>query len=58
MISVVSGEVRASGEGGGTRTPFRRKLTRGDNVLAPFAGAFTFTAETVSILLVTENFVG
>ncbi len=58
LISVVSGTVRATGEGGGTRTPFRMKLARGENVLAPFAGTFNFTAETTSILLVTENFVG
>jgi mannose-6-phosphate isomerase len=57
LISVVSGTVRSAADGNGTRSPFSQKLNRGDNVLAPFAGAFTFTAETTTILLVTENFV-
>lgn len=57
LLSVVSGSVRASPEGGGTRSPFGQKLNPGDNVLTPFAGAFTFAAEGMTILLVTENFV-
>lgn len=57
ILSVVSGAVRVSDEGnGGTRTPFRQKLVRGDNVLLPFAGTFTFTADVTTILLITENF--
>lgn len=56
LVSVVSGTVRASSEGNGTRTPFGRKLVPGDNVLAPHAGAFTFAAESTAILLVTEDF--
>lgn len=64
IVSVVSGEVRAAAEGAGsgtangTRSPFAQKLRRGDNVVAPYAGAFTFTAETTTILLITENFAG
>jgi mannose-6-phosphate isomerase len=58
ILSVVSGTVRAAPDGAGTRSPFGQKLARGDNVLVPFAGAFTFTAEAAAILLVTENFVG
>jgi len=58
IISVVSGSVRATAEGTSTRSPFGQKLNRGDNVLAPFAGAFTFSAEGTTILLITENFVG
>ncbi len=58
LLSVVSGTVRATGEGGGTRAPFGLKLNRGDNVLAPLAGAFTFSAEATTIMLVTENFSG
>jgi mannose-6-phosphate isomerase len=58
LLSVVSGAVRASLENGsGTRSPVGQKLQRGDNVLVPFAGAFTFTAEATTILLITENFV-
>jgi mannose-6-phosphate isomerase len=56
LVSVVSGSVRVTAEGTGTRTPFGSSLGRGDNVLAPFAGAFTLAAETTSILLITENF--
>jgi hypothetical protein len=33
------------------------KLQRGDNVVVPYAGAFTFSAEAMTIALVTENFV-
>ncbi len=59
LLSVVSGTVRVTGEGnGGTRSPHGHKLARGDNALAPFAGAFTLAAETTTILLVTENFAG
>jgi mannose-6-phosphate isomerase len=56
LVSVVSGGVRATGEGEATRSPFGQRLSRGDNVLVPFAGAFTFTAEATTILLITENF--
>ena len=57
IVSVVSGAVRATGEGnGGSRPPHGQRLARGDNALAPFAGAFTLTAEVTTILLLTENF--
>lgn len=58
LLSVVSGGVRSTAEGSGTRSPFGQKLLRGENVLTPFAGAFTFAAETTTILLITENFAG
>ena len=58
LVSVVSGSVRVAGEGSGTRPPFGLTLVPGDNVLAPFAGTFRFVAETTSILLVTDNFIG
>lgn len=57
ILSVVSGTVRATPDGMGTRSPFGQKLARGDNVLLPYAGGFTFAAEATTILLVTENFV-
>jgi mannose-6-phosphate isomerase len=61
LLSVVSGTVRASGAGGGagggSKAPFGLALGAGENVLLPFAGAFTFAATGTSILLVTENFV-
>ena len=56
ILSVVSGTVRATPDGAGTRSPFGRKLARGASVLVPFAGAFTFSAESTTILLVTEDF--
>jgi len=57
IVSVVSGGVRAASENSnGTRSPLGQKLGRGDNVLVPFAGAFTFAAEAMTILLITENF--
>jgi len=59
LLSVVSGSVRGSlDNASGSRSAFGLKLVRGDNVLLPFAGAFTFAAETTTILLVTENFTG
>lgn len=51
ILSVVSGSLVQHGGGRGTEI-----LTRGDNVLLPYAGAFTFDAFEASILLVTENF--
>lgn len=58
LLSVVSGSLLVSSEtGSGTRSPLGQKLVRGENVLMPYAGAFTFTAETTAILLITENFV-
>ena len=57
ILSVASGAVRVSEEGSGaTRTAGRPKLVRGENVLLPYAGAFTFAAEATTILLVTEDF--
>jgi mannose-6-phosphate isomerase len=59
VVSVVSGSVRAiSNPNGGTRSPLGQKLVRGDNVLVPYAGAFTFAADPTAILLITENFIG
>ena len=58
ILSVPTGSLRVTPEGTGTRSPFGQTLARGDNVLVPYAGAFTFTAEGTTILLVTENFAG
>ncbi len=58
IVSVVSGGVRVTNESDGTRGPVGIRLNRGDNAVVPYAGAFTFAAETTTILLVTENFVG
>jgi mannose-6-phosphate isomerase len=57
ILSVVSGQVRAiSNAGGPSQTPLGQTLARGENVLLPYAGSFTFHADSAAILLVTENF--
>jgi len=48
LLSVVSGRVSVGG----------KHLEPGANALVPYGGAFAFTAETTSIVLVTENFAG
>lgn len=59
LLSVVSGTVRAGLENGeGSRPAFGQKIVRGENVLLPYAGAFGFTAEATTILLLTEGFAG
>ena len=58
ILSIVSGSVRASSDtANGSRAATGLKLARGENVLLPFAGAFTFAAETTTILLLTEDFI-
>jgi mannose-6-phosphate isomerase len=49
ILSVVSGELLGPG---------KHSLARGENFILPYAGAFTFTAKLVSLVLVTENFSG
>lgn len=57
LVSLVSGSLRCAADGGAaSRAPFGQALVPGENVLLPFAGAFTFAAASTSILLVTENF--
>jgi mannose-6-phosphate isomerase len=57
LLSVVSGTVRVGLENTtASRAPFGQKLVRGENVLLPYSGAFTFTAEATTILLLTEGF--
>lgn len=51
LLSVVSGSLRACGD-----QPAEFGLRCGDNVLLPFAAAFTFAADTTTILLLTEEF--
>lgn len=47
LLSVVVGRLREQAGGA---------VARGTNILLPFAGAFTFTAEEDTTVLVTENF--
>jgi mannose-6-phosphate isomerase len=54
LVSVVSGALSAGAEPATARPPVR--LARGDPVLAPHAGAFTFSADSAAIALVTEAF--
>ncbi|MCX6956298.1 MAG: class I mannose-6-phosphate isomerase [Verrucomicrobia bacterium] len=59
LLSVVSGTVRVGLDNGtGSRAPFGQKLGQGANVLLPYSGAFTLSAESTTILLLTEDFVG
>lgn len=60
LVSVVSGTISSASDAqvSSPRSSSGTRFGRGDNVLAPYAGAFTFTAETTAILLVTENFAG
>ena len=59
ILSVVSGTVSAGLENGpGSRPAFVRSLACGENALLPYAGAFTLSAETTAILLITEDFAG
>ena len=48
LCSVVSGRIEAGGE----------TLVRGDNILLPYAGAFTFHAPDTAMVLMTEQFAG
>jgi len=48
ILSVVAGRLEGAGE----------PLRRGDNLLAPYAGAFALTASEGATVLVTENFAG
>ena len=56
LVSVVSGALEAGSEPASVRPPVR--LARGDTVLAPHAGAFTFASDAAAIVLVTEAFAG
>lgn len=57
IVSLVSGSVKSSAIGlPASRAPFGQPLVPGENVLLPYAGSFTFTATSTSILLVTESF--
>ncbi|ACB74952.1 type I phosphomannose isomerase catalytic subunit [Opitutus terrae] len=59
VLSVVSGSVRIGNENtSASRAPFGQVLACGENVLLPYAGAFTFSAASTSILLLTEDFCG
>jgi len=56
LLSVVSGRVCLQGEGAGDRRPTGKTVECGENVLLPYAEAFTFGAAATTILLLTENF--
>jgi mannose-6-phosphate isomerase len=56
LLSVVSGRVSLQGEGSGDKRAAGKAVECGENVLLPFAGAFTFGAAATTILLLTENF--
>jgi mannose-6-phosphate isomerase len=56
LLSVVSGRVCPQGDGGGDKRTAGKAVECGENILLPFSGAYTFGAETTTILLITENF--
>jgi mannose-6-phosphate isomerase len=56
LVSVVRGSIDAASESSAVRPSVR--LNRGDTVLAPRAGVFTFAAGAASIVLLTEAFAG
>ena len=53
LLSVVNGRVSAAAEG---RPAAAGALGLGENILLPYGTAFTFTAGTTAIVLVTEDF--
>ena len=53
LLSVVSGQIAELGDG---KPAARQVLACGENVLLPYGKAFTFTATTTAIVLVTEDF--
>ena len=59
LVSVVSGTVLTCLENGtGSRPAVGQKVVSGENRLLPYCGAFTLSAESMAILLITENFSG
>lgn len=53
LVSVVSGDVVVEGDS----VDAGSSLRRGDNVLAPYSGTFTFRASGPAVVLVTDHFV-
>lgn len=59
LVSVVSGTVQTYLENGtGSHPAVGQKVVRGENRLLPYCGAFTLSAESMAIVLITENFSG
>lgn len=56
LLSVVSGTVLVTNDLSTASRALPQKLSRGENALMPYAGAFTIEAEKTAILLITENF--
>lgn len=54
LISVVSGDVVVEGDS----VDAGSSLRRGDNVLAPYSGTFTFRASGPAVVLLTDRFAG
>ena len=59
LVSVVSGTVLTCLDNStGSRPAVGQKVVSGENRLLPYCGAFTLSAESMAILLITENFSG
>ena len=57
LLSVVSGTVLTCLDNSTSSRPaFGQKVVSGENRLLPYCGAFTLSAESMAILLITENF--
>ena len=57
LLSVVSGTVLTCLDNStGSRPAVGQKVVSGENRLLPYCGAFTLSAESMAILLITENF--
>jgi hypothetical protein len=57
LVSVVSGTVLTCLDNStGSRPAVGQKVVSGENRLLPYCGAFTLSAESMAILLITENF--
>jgi len=58
LLSVVTGHLSLETKAHGEKTPGGDIFARGDNLVLPYAGQFTFQARDTAMVLVTENFAG
>jgi mannose-6-phosphate isomerase len=56
LLSVVAGQVSLTTPVTGEKSPRAENFGRGDNLLLPYSGTFTFQASGTAIVLITENF--
>ncbi len=56
LLSVVTGQLSLISSGAGEKNVRAEKIKRGDNLLLPYAGNFTFQSSGTAMVLLTENF--